>query len=68
MTEESIELNRRFRALIENFIKQNNLSCENCRKYVKGKCISKVYCNVKDHNYFLAYERKAAEKQPMADK
>ena len=68
MTEESIELNRRFRALIENFIKQNNLSCNSCSKSVNGKCTAKVYCNIRDHNYFLAYERKVAEKQSMTEK
>ena len=68
MTKEIIELNKRFRASIENFIKQNNLSCDSCSKNVNGKCISKVYCTVRDKNYFLAYERKVAEKQSMTDK
>ncbi len=68
MTQESIELNRRFRALIENFIKQNNLSCDSCSKSVNGKCMSKVYCTVRYKNYFLAYERKVAEKQSMTEK
>ncbi len=68
MTQESIELNRRFQALVENFIKQNNLSCDTCSRNENGKCKSKVYCIVRDKNYFLAYERAECKKQPMTEK
>jgi len=60
-------LNNELTELRHRFIADNNLKCENCQKFINGKCSSKVYCIVKDIVMFCAYVEKPdlAKIQPV---
>lgn len=60
-------LNRELRELRQKFISDNHIKCENCQRFQKGKCVSKVYCIVNDNVLFCAYIEKPdiAKIQPV---
>ena len=49
------ELNKKLRTLIADFIKENNINCERCLKFIEGKCKSKTYCIVKDKVAYVSF-------------
>ena len=60
-------LNKELRELRHRFIIDNNIRCENCQRFVNGKCKSKVYCIVNDNVMVCAYVEKPdlAKIQPV---
>lgn len=46
MKERLQNLNKQLRTLVDTFIKENNLTCDKCSNYIKGKCKAKTYCIV----------------------
>lgn len=60
-------LNKELREFRQKFISDNHIKCENCQRFQKGKCVSKVYCIVKDNVLFCAYIEKPdlAKIQPV---
>ena len=60
-------LNKELREIKRRFIADNNIRCENCQRFINGKCKSKFYCIINDNVMFCAYIEKSdlAKIQPV---
>lgn len=58
---ERLALNKKFKSVVDSFMKENGLNCADCRKFINGKCNSPVYCIVNGSGLYVSFERKNKE-------